>query len=170
MYALTLLNNALGGSMSSRLFQDIREESGLAYSVFSYHQSFQDTGLLTIYAGTALEQVDELVEKTLQSIDKLRKDGLTKKELENGKEQLKGSLMLSLESTSSRMNRNGKHELLLKRHLTLDEVMEHIDRVTLEDMERVSQYILHDDFAFSLISREGKLPSSLSHLTHCPSN
>ncbi len=167
MYALTLLNNALGGSMSSRLFQDIREESGLAYSVFSYHLSFQDTGLLTIYAGTALEQVDELVEKTMQSLNKLRKEGMTNKELENGKEQLKGSFMLNLESTNSRMNRNGKNELLQNKHFTLDEVMEHIDRVTLEDIDRIAQYIIREDYAFSLISREGTLPSSVT--THSSS-
>src|SRR5699024_497380 len=108
MYSLIILNNVLGGSMSSRLFQEVREKQGLAYAVFSYHASFIDNGLLTIYAGTGKEQLPQLKDTINRTIDNLIANGLTDKELKNSKEQLKGNLMLSLESTSSRMSRNGR--------------------------------------------------------------
>src|SRR5690606_32758004 len=93
IYSLVILNNVLGGSMSSRLFQEIRESRGLAYSVFSYHSSYKDTGMLTIYAGTAPHQLDELYDSIMMTIDDLRNKGITEKELKNSKEQLKGNLM-----------------------------------------------------------------------------
>ncbi|SFE38088.1 M16 family metallopeptidase [Alteribacillus iranensis] len=160
-YALVLLNNVLGGSMSSRLFQEIREERGLAYSIFSYHSSFQDDGMLTIYGGTGRDQLDQLFEQTIQCINALTKEGLTEKELENGKEQLKGNLVLSLESTNSRMSRNGKHELMLGYHRSIDEVMDEIEKVQMDDIMNVAQKVFQEDFALSLISNDGKLPSSL---------
>ncbi|MFC5712100.1 M16 family metallopeptidase [Thalassorhabdus alkalitolerans] len=162
IYALALLNNVLGGSMSSRLFQEIREKRGLAYSVFSYHSSFQDNGMLTIYGGTAPDHLDELFDATVNCIKDLRKKGLTKKELTNGKEQLKGNLMLSLESSNSRMSRNGKNELLLGYHRSLDEVIQQINKVTEEDVRKVASEVFTDDFSLSLISPTGRFPSSLS--------
>ena len=108
IYDLIVLNNVLGGSMSSRLFQDVREDKGLAYSVFSYHSSFADNGMLTIYGGTGAKQLNLLSETILQTLDVLKREGITQKELENSKEQMKGNLMLSLESTNSKMSRNGK--------------------------------------------------------------
>ncbi|WP_054635337.1 pitrilysin family protein [Thalassobacillus sp. C254] len=162
IYALALLNNVLGGSMSSRLFQEIREKRGLAYSVFSYHSSFQDNGMLTIYGGTAPDHLDELFDATVNCIKDLRKKGLTKKELTNGKEQLKGNLMLSLESSNSRMSRNGKNELLLGYHRSLDEVIQQINKVTEEDVLKVASEVFTDDFSLSLISPTGRFPSSLS--------
>ncbi|RSL33213.1 insulinase family protein [Salibacterium salarium] len=161
IYALTLLNNALGGSMSSRLFQNIREEKGLAYSVFSYHASFLDSGLLTVYAGSGLEQLDEMFEATMKTIQDVKANGLTVKELENGKEQLKGNIMLGLESTSSRMSRNGKNELVLGHHRPLDEVLQRIEAVSLEDIKRTAKYVFQSDYSLSLISREGKYPAAL---------
>ncbi|WP_156289110.1 M16 family metallopeptidase [Oceanobacillus salinisoli] len=137
MYSLVVMNNVLGGSMSSRLFQDVREKQGLAYSVFSYHSSFLDNGLLTIYAGTGKEQLPVLQETINKTLDQLIKDGLTDKELHNSKEQLKGGLMLSLESTNSRMSRNGRNELLLKRHRTLDDMIKEIDAVSHESIRKV---------------------------------
>ncbi|WP_100399311.1 M16 family metallopeptidase [Bacillus sp. FJAT-44742] len=162
IYALALLNNVLGGSMSSRLFQEIREKRGLAYSVFSYHSSFQDNGMLTIYGGTAPGHLDELFDATVNCIKDLRKKGLTKKELTNGKEQLKGNLMLSLESSNSRMSRNGKNELLLGYHRSLDEVIQQVNKVTEEDVLKVASEVFIDDFSLSLISPTGRFPSSLS--------
>ncbi|WP_085992369.1 M16 family metallopeptidase [Oceanobacillus senegalensis] len=137
MYSLVVMNNVLGGSMSSRLFQEVREKQGLAYSVFSYHSSFLDNGLLTIYAGTGKDQLPKLQDTIDQTINHLIRNGLTDKELINSKEQLKGSLMLSLESTTSRMSRNGRNELLLKRHRTLDELITAIDAVTHESIQEV---------------------------------
>ncbi|MFB4162716.1 M16 family metallopeptidase [Alteribacillus sp. JSM 102045] len=159
IYSLILLNNVLGGSMSSRLFQEIREKRGLAYSVFSYHSSFQDNGMLTIYGGTGFNQLDKLFDATMDCVSQLGANGLTEKELANGKEQLKGNLMLSLESTSSRMSRNGKNELLLGYHRTLDEVMKRIEEVQLQDIKRTAEKVFQEDFALSLISKDGKLPT-----------
>ncbi len=114
IYSLIILNNILGGSMSSRLFQEVREQRGLAYSVFSYHSAYQDSGIVTIYGGTGSKQLNLLFDTVQETLEKLKQTGITEKELNNSKEQLKGSLMLSLESTNSRMSRNGKNELLLK--------------------------------------------------------
>lgn len=162
IYSLIVLNNILGGSMSSRLFQDVREERGLAYSVFSYHSSFEDNGMLTIYGGTGSNQLDLLYDTIQQTIETLKKDGVTEKELLNSKEQIKGNLMLSLESTNSRMSRNGKNELLLRSHRTLDEVVQLINGVDMSSVQQTIEKIFTNDFALSVISPEGKLPSSIS--------
>ncbi|WP_240468585.1 pitrilysin family protein [Gracilibacillus sp. YIM 98692] len=137
MYHLLVLNNVLGGSMSSRLFQEVREKLGMAYAIFSYHQAFMDSGLLTIYAGTAHQQLDLVCEKMDQIIQKLHSEGIHEKELENGREQLKGILMLSLESTNSKMSRNARNELLLNRHPSLDETMNEIDQVNQKKMNEL---------------------------------
>ncbi|HWJ78285.1 MAG TPA: pitrilysin family protein [Niallia sp.] len=158
MYSLVALNNILGGSMSSRLFQDVREQKGLAYSVFSYHSAFQDNGIVTIYAGTGAKQLDELYETIQTTLATLKREGITEKELLNSKEQLKGSLMLSLESTNSRMSRNGKNELLLGKHRSLDDIIAEIDRVTKEDVDFMANQIFTDTFSISLISPSGDLP------------
>jgi predicted Zn-dependent peptidase len=161
MYSLILLNNILGGSMSSRLFQDVREQRGLAYSVFSYHSSFQDTGMVTIYGGTGAKQLDVLFETIQETLSTLKRDGITEKELKNSKEQMKGSLMLSLESTNSRMSRNGKNELLLGRHRSLDEIVEQIDAVTETGVNQMANSVFSDQFSVSLISPDGVLPKNL---------
>ncbi len=161
VYSLIVLNNVLGGSMSSRLFQEVREQRGLAYSVFSYHSAFEDSGIVTIYGGTGAKQLDQLFDTVQSTLNTLKADGITEKELRNSKEQLKGNLMLSLESTNSRMSRNGKNELLLKRHRSLDEIVEEIDTVTIEKVNRLGNNIFTDDFAVSLISPEGKLPANI---------
>ncbi|MEN8699510.1 M16 family metallopeptidase [Bacillus infantis] len=161
MYSLILLNNILGGSMSSRLFQDVREQRGLAYSVFSYHSSFQDTGMVTLYGGTGAKQLDVLFETIQETLATLKRDGITEKELKNSKEQMKGSLMLSLESTNSRMSRNGKNELLLGRHRSLDEIVEQIDAVTETGVNEMANSVFSDQFSVSLISPDGVLPKNL---------
>ncbi|MFK2825044.1 pitrilysin family protein [Bacillus sp. B190/17] len=161
VYSLIVLNNILGGSMSSRLFQEVREQRGLAYSVFSYHSSFQDSGLVTIYGGTGANQVNELFETIQETLAVLKAEGISEKELRNSKEQLKGSLMLSLESTNSRMSRNGKNELLLKKHRSLDEIVSLIDEVTLESVNVLGNKIFDSDYSAALISPDGKLPINM---------
>jgi predicted Zn-dependent peptidase len=161
IYSLILLNNILGGSMSSRLFQDVREQKGLAYSVFSYHSAFEDSGIVTIYGGTGASQLDLLFETVQETLALLKRDGITEKELKNSKEQLKGSLMLSLESTNSRMSRNGKNELLLSRHKSLDEMVEQIDSVTKESVDQMALAVFNDKYSVSLISPDGELPKGL---------
>jgi predicted Zn-dependent peptidase len=161
VYSLIILNNVLGGSMSSRLFQEVREQRGLAYSVFSYHSAYQDNGIVTVYGGTGAKQLDVLYETIQETLAKLKQDGITEKELTNSKEQLKGSLMLSLESTNSRMSRNGKNELLLKRHRSLDEIIEQIDLVTKQSVDGMARSVFTDNYSVSLISPDGEFPKSL---------
>ncbi|MED4917228.1 pitrilysin family protein [Geobacillus thermodenitrificans] len=160
-YPLLILNNILGGSMSSRLFQEVREQRGLAYSVFSYHSAYQDSGLLAIYAGTGSGQLDILFETIQRTLCHLKEDGITEKELHNSKEQMKGSLMLGLESTNSRMSRNGKNELLLGRHRSLDEIIEEIESVTVEKVNELARTVFVEDYALALISPDGVLPQPL---------
>jgi predicted Zn-dependent peptidase len=161
VYSLIILNNILGGSMSSRLFQEVREQRGLAYSVFSYHSAYQDNGVVTVYGGTGAKQLDVLYETIQETLEKLKQDGITEKELNNSKEQLKGSLMLGLESTNSRMSRNGKNELLLKRHRSLDEIIEQIDQVTKQSVDGMATSVFTDKYSVSLISPNGELPKTL---------
>jgi predicted Zn-dependent peptidase len=152
IYSLIVVNNVLGGSMSSRLFQEVREKKGLAYSIYSYHSSYLDNGLLTIYGGTGNDQLEELQSTIEDIVQSIVKGGITDKELENSKEQLKGNLMLGLESTNSRMSRNGKNELILRKHRTLDEIIQEIDRVNHETIERVIQKAFTEGHSSALIS------------------
>jgi predicted Zn-dependent peptidase len=161
IYEMIVMNNILGGSMSSRLFQEVREERGLAYSIFSYHTAYKDSGLLTVYGGTGADQIEALYETIFNTINDVVEKGITEKELDNSKEQLKGNMMLSLESTSSRMSRNAKNELLLNRHRTLDEMTSAINAVTLKDVGEVARDVFKNDFSCSVISPQGELPSKL---------
>lgn len=161
VYSLIVLNNVLGGSMSSRLFQEVREQRGLAYSVFSYHSAYRDTGMLTIYGGTGSNQLDTLYDTIQETLYQLKDQGITEKELHNSKEQLKGNLMLSLESTNSRMSRNGKNELLLSQHRSLDEIIDLVNNVTKESVDNLARDIFTDTFALSLISPSGEMPKGL---------
>jgi len=161
IYSLMIANNVLGGSMSSRLFQEVREKRGLAYSVYSYHTAFEDSGYLAIYGGTGANQLDTLYETILETINVFVKEGISEKELINSKEQLKGNLMLGLEGTNSRMSRNGKNELLLRKHQTLDEIIDMIDAVQKEDVDRMLKEIFTEKASVALISPDGKIPQLL---------
>jgi predicted Zn-dependent peptidase len=163
LYRLTVMNNILGGSMSSRLFQEVREERGLAYSIFSFHTAYKDSGLLTIYGGTGANQLQKLYDTIFIALDELVKKGVTENELINSKEQLKGNMMLSLESTSSRMSRNAKNELLLGRHRPLDELTQLIDQVTLGEVKDLANRLFTSDFSCSIISPSGTMPNNLHH-------
>lgn len=136
-YPLLLMNTVFGGSMSSRLFQNIREDKGLAYSIFSYPSAYQQIGLFTIYAGINPSQLEEVNLLIKEEINKIRKDGLTEGELIKAKEQLKGNYILGLESTSSRMLSIGKSELFLEKIYSQKEVLEKIDNIKMEDIRNV---------------------------------
>jgi predicted Zn-dependent peptidase len=144
-YALFLLNDVIGGSMSSRLFQEIRERQGLVYSIHSGVQAFRDTGTLYVYAATDPANFSKVLKSTLKEIRELKKHGISADELERTKEHLKGSLMLSLESTSSRMNRLAKHEMHLGVFLTMDAMLEAIDRVRHEEVQALVDEVLDED-------------------------
>ena len=141
IYTMHILNNILGGGISSRLFQSIREEKGLAYSIYSYQTNYSDCGLFTIYAGTRPSNTAQVTELIWQNIAELKAQKITSRELSKTKEQLKGSLLLGLESSSSRMSRIGKMEITLGKQSTLDEVVAKIDKVSLEDLEKVTQQL-----------------------------
>ncbi|GAA0365810.1 M16 family metallopeptidase [Bacillus horti] len=159
IYPLILLNNILGGSMSSRLFQEIREERGLAYSIFSYHSSFKDTGSVHLYSGTAPQQLEEVYNVSVDILHSLATKGITEKELHNGKEQLKGNLMLSLESTNSRMSRIGKNELMLRKHYSLDEIIAKVEALSKERVDLLAERIFRQKHSFALISPLEQIPS-----------
>lgn len=142
-YALSVLNQALGGGMASRLFQEIRERRGLAYSVYSYRTSFVDTGAFAVYLGTAPGRVDEALGVVDAELERLvGEGGISADELEAAKGHLKGSIALSLESSASRMHRIGSNELTLGEVPTLDEVVARVDAVGPDDLARVIQRVL----------------------------
>jgi predicted Zn-dependent peptidase len=137
-HALYVLNTILGGSMSSRLFQHIREDRGLAYAVWSSMMTYSDAGAMTIYAGCAVDKVSEVIALTLAELAGLRSTAVPADELQRAKDHLKGSLMLSLENTSSRMSQLARQELFFGRQFTLDEILQGIDSVSAGDVLRVA--------------------------------
>ncbi len=138
-FACYILNTLLGGGMSSRLFQNIRERQGLAYAVFSELSPYRDTGCLSIYAGTSIESARRVVESILNEFRVLKQEMISTEELRRAKDHLKGSLMLSLESTSSRMSNLARQELYFGRFFTLDELVESIESVEAADIQRIAQ-------------------------------
>ena len=136
-YPLAVLSNILGGSMSSRLFQSIREKLGLAYSVYSYPTSYTGTGTLTLYAGTGEKQAKEVLSRMVEEMERVRKEGVTKEDLMRCRDQLKGSYLLGMESSGARMNALGKTLLLQKREYSEQETLRRIECVTMEDIERI---------------------------------
>jgi predicted Zn-dependent peptidase len=129
-YAGYILNTALGGGMSSRLFQEVREKRGKVYSIYSFLSSYTDCGYFGIYAGTNPEWVDEVLEVTFGELTKVYREGLTAAELTRAKSQLKGNLLLGLESTDSRMNRLARNEIYFRRDIPVEELARDIDAVT----------------------------------------
>ena len=141
-----LLNTILGGSMSSRLFQKIREDYGLAYSIHSFISPYADTGLLGIYAGTSAEFFEKVLKMSLEEFKLLMTVKVSADELKKAKEQLKGNLMLSLESSSSRMNQLAKQEMYFERFFSLDEIIDEIEKVTEEKIQRLANRLLDNSF------------------------
>jgi predicted Zn-dependent peptidase len=137
-YASYVLNTLLGGSMSSRLFQNVREKRGLAYAVFSGLSAYRDAGSFTIYAGCSNEAVGEVVDLVVEELRRIRQWAVGEAELQRSKDHLKGSLMLSLENTASRMSHLARQEIYFERHFGLDETLDGIERVTPADVQRVA--------------------------------
>ncbi len=140
-YGLVLLNNIMGGSMSSRLFQNIREEKGLAYSVYSMASSFAEEGYFNIYAGVSHDKLEAAIRAIRDELKILRENGVTEEELSIAKEQLKSSYIFSQENVNSRMFAIGKNSILLGKVYTAEEIIAGIDRVTLEDLKELSAMI-----------------------------
>lgn len=154
MYDLVILDSIIGGAMSSRLFQEVREERGLAYSIYSYYTSYEDTGAFIIYGGTSPEKTIELNETIQMVIHSLGKNGVSEREIENVKEQVKGGFLLGLESTESRMYRNGNNELLFERHRTADEVVAQINNVERKNVQDMASLIFNNEHAISIIASD----------------
>ncbi len=144
-YPLAVLSNIIGGSMSSRLFQSIREQRGLAYSIYSYPSSYTTTGSFGLYAGTGEAQAPEVTKLMLEELDKIRRNGVTKEELSRCREQLMGSYVLGMESSSAHMNAIGKVLLLQKREYNEEKTLSRIECVTMEDIERIIPVCLNPE-------------------------
>lgn len=148
-YALFLLNNILGGGSSSRLFLEVREKLGLAYSIYSYHSLYQDGGILGISSSTSLENYKVVLETISLEIQKILNDGIHEAELSRAKEQLKGGVAFSRENLESRMNRNAKYELNYNRYISYEEIVNKIDSVSLGDINELFEKIFKPEvFAF----------------------
>lgn len=143
-YAVYALNTVLGGSVSSRLFQEIRERRGLSYSVYSFLSGYSDGGTITVYAGTRAREVGQVLDLIVREIRKLAKDGIDGAELTRTKDQMKGSLMLSLESSHSRMNKLAKDELIAGTHTTLQDMIADIDGVTEQQIFQTARNLFTD--------------------------
>jgi predicted Zn-dependent peptidase len=138
-YAAYVLNSVLGGSVSSRLFQEVREKRGLAYSIYSFLSGYSDGGTITIYAGTRAQEVERVLDLIRREVRRMERRGIEREELTRTKEQMKGSLMLSLESSHSRMNKLAKDELITGAHTSLEEMLSDIEAVTQQQVARVAQ-------------------------------
>jgi len=151
IYSEAVLCNVFGGTMSSRLFQKIREEKGLCYSVYSATESFHTNGAFYIYAGVSPENTEKVKEIILEEIESLKKDGITPYELKKGKQQLSGSYLLSFESIGARMNSMGKSTVLGERIKTADEVMAGIEAVNAESINMIINKIFNGGYAESIL-------------------
>ncbi|TDC71179.1 insulinase family protein [Actinomadura sp. GC306] len=154
-FALGVLNAALGGGMSSRLFQEIREKRGLAYSVYSYTAQYADSGIFGVYAGCQPAKAEEVLSICRDEVAKAAAEGLGDEELERGKGQLRGAMVLGLEDTGSRMSRIGKSELVYESLLPVDEVLARIEAVTPDDVRAVAGEVLAGPQALTVIGPVG---------------
>jgi predicted Zn-dependent peptidase len=150
-YGSYIVNTVLGGSMSSRLFQNVREKRGLVYSISSGVTAYSDAGILSIYAGTSLDSVDEVLRLTLEEMKRLKGEPLPADELRRAKDHLKGSLMLSLENTGARMSHLARQEIYFGRQFGLDEIIAGIEAVSADDVQRVAGEILSGPMTASVL-------------------
>lgn len=163
-YPYAVLDNILGGSMSSRLFQEVREKRGLAYSIFSTSNPFRDFGISYVYAGTSKKNLKQVVDLILEQFRKIKKEGIKPEELERAKEYLKGTLVLGLESTSSRMSWLAKSEYYYDRIMTIDEVFEKVDNISQDDIIRLAnQFFQNQYLTLAVIGDFEELPVKEIH-------
>ncbi len=150
-FALGIMSSALGGGMSSRLFQEVREKRGLAYSVYSFASHFADAGLFGVYAGCAPRRADDVLALCREQLELVATVGITDEELARAKGQSRGSLVLGLEDTGSRMSRIGKSELVHGELLSVDEILARVDAVTGDDVRAVAAELLTRPLALGVI-------------------
>jgi predicted Zn-dependent peptidase len=150
-FAFLILHTMLGGGMSSILFQKIREDLGLAYSIYSFYDFFIDSGIFGIYFSTDYQHIDRILDLVKHEIGRIKRERISQDTLEKMKNQLKGNLLLGLESTVARMNRLARNEIYLDRYYTLDEVICKIDEVTLDNVSRVANDLFKEEDYFTTI-------------------
>lgn len=151
-YVMAILSNTLGENMSSRLFQKIREERGLAYSVYSYTTNFNEGGLYTIYAGTSKENYKQVIELIKEELNLIKKEGIELKELQRAQNQIKSNLVFALENSRGKMIRMWNSYQLYGKVLTVEEIEEQISKVTLEDVKKLANKIFkQEDFSFTVL-------------------
>ncbi len=150
-FALALLDGVLGGGMSSRLFQEVREKRGLVYAIYSFSSLYQDTGEFAVYAGTRPENAEEVIRLIRIEMERIAEHGVTPEELDRVRQATKGHLVLGMESTRMRMTRLGKNEVTGGEILSADELVERFDSVTMEDLKRVSSSVLDREKVLAVI-------------------
>lgn len=157
-YVLYLLNTILGGGMSSRLFQTVREEAGLAYSIYSELSPYRDAGSLTVYAGTSIEKTPEMLRLILQELKLLKDEPVAEDELNRAKDQSRGNIVLGLESSSARMSNLARQQMYYGRFSSTEEIVEEVDRVTAADIQRVAQALFQSNLlSLTLLGNLGDL-------------
>jgi predicted Zn-dependent peptidase len=151
-YVLGLVDSAVGGGMSSRLFQEVREKRGLCYAIGSYTASFREAGMFTVYAGTSPENAENVRELVVKELQDVARHGIRPEELQRAKNQIRGAVLLSLDSMSTRMTRIGKSMLYYDRVISPTEVVEKVEAVTEDDVRRISAEIFGSgDFAYAAV-------------------
>ena len=156
-YPLAVLSTALGGGMSSRLFQEEREKRGLVYSIYTFSSAYQDGGLFGLYAGTGEDEVAELISVVCEELKKVAADPLAEDEITRARAQIKAGVLMSLESTSSRAERLARHLQVYDRIITIDEIAERIDSVSAEDIRRVAGRLLSSPPTIAALGPIGRL-------------
>jgi len=160
-----ILNTVLGGGMSSRLFQNIRERQGLAYAIYSDLNPYRDTGCLSVYAGTSRESAVKVVQSITSEFGKLKTELVTPEELRRAKDQLKGSLMLSLESSTARMSNLARQQMYFERFYSMDELIQRIESVTAEELQQVAdEFFSTDSIAVTVLGNLNGLKLTREHL------
>jgi predicted Zn-dependent peptidase len=157
-FALYILNSMLGGGMSSRLFESIRENQGLAYSIYSELSPFRDTGSLSIYAGMSLDKTERVLALTLAELTRLKTEAVSHAELKRAKDQMKSNIVLGLESSSSRMNNLARQQIFFGRFIPIDEIVREIDAVTPDDTQRLANQLFQPELlALTLLGNLGPM-------------
>ena len=155
-YPMSVMNNLLGGAMSSRLFQKIREEMGMAYSIYTYPSTYVGCGTFAVYAGVSPKNGHAVLDETLKQLDLLCRDGVTEKEFREAKNQLRGSYLLGLESPGSRMQSMGRGQLHLDRCMTPEETVAKIEAVTIESVNAVARRIFSNAPCISVVGKQAE--------------
>jgi predicted Zn-dependent peptidase len=164
-FVATVLNNVLGAGMSSRLFQNIREKQGLAYAVFSDMNPYRDAGVLSVYAGTALATAEKVVRSVVAEFRNLKETLVTEEELRRSKDHLKGSLLLSLESTGARMSNLARQHMYFDRFFSFDEIIASVESVTREEVQQVAQeFFRPENLAATVLGNLGGFTLTAEHL------